>query len=165
MNQFLQEHHIELFVDIHGLSSKRESVVDICTNNNINTNGSTVYVQYLKEIIGKSFGDNSASVDKYFSAASSCVLSAWINHTYGIPAVELEINGAYRWFEGDCTNQSKVLFNCIAQWLREMRDGLETRHSPKTVMSPCDGCRYEEECALCDGEPECQLSYNGRSYV
>lgn len=30
VNQFMQEHKISLFVDIHGLSGKRDSVVDIC---------------------------------------------------------------------------------------------------------------------------------------
>ena len=30
INQFLQDHNIRLFVDIHGLSSNRDSIVDIC---------------------------------------------------------------------------------------------------------------------------------------
>ena len=36
IKQFLQKHHIELFIDIHGLSRKRDSIVDICINSGKN---------------------------------------------------------------------------------------------------------------------------------
>ena len=116
INQFLQEHKIKLFVDIHGLSSKRDSIVDICINNGKNVNN-IAFVTDLQECIESQFGANKSSIDKYFSAFSENIMSKWIHSNFNISAIELEINGAYRWFEGDTEKQSLDLFICLEKWL------------------------------------------------
>ena len=116
INQFLQEHEVKLFVDIHGLSSNRDSIVDICINNGKNVNDMT-YVSALQKCIENKFGENKSSVDKYFSAFSDNIMSKWIHSNFNISAIELEINGAYRWFEGDTEKQSLDLFLCLKNWL------------------------------------------------
>ncbi|MBO6288723.1 MAG: hypothetical protein J6N45_00160 [Alphaproteobacteria bacterium] len=116
INQFLQEHEIKLFVDVHGLSSKRDSIVDICIDNGKNVNDMT-YVFTLQKCIENKFGANKSSVDKYFSAFPDNIMSKWIHSNFNISALELEINGAYRWFEGDTEKQSLDLFFCLQNWL------------------------------------------------
>lgn len=116
INQFLQEHEIKLFVDIHGLSSKRESIVDICIDKGKNVNDMT-YVLTLQKYIENKFGANKSSVDKYFSAFSENIMSKWMHSNFNISAIELEINGAYRWFEEDTEKQSLDLFLCLKKWL------------------------------------------------
>lgn len=119
VHQFLQKHKIKLFVDIHGLSAKRNSVVDICINGGKNVNN-PAYAAELQKYIEQKFGAGSCSVDKYYSAASDNVMSKWVYRVFGISAVELEINGAYRWFDGDTEGQSVDLFLCLAQWLKNI---------------------------------------------
>ena len=116
INQFLQENEIKLFVDIHGLSSKRDSIVDICIDKGKNVNDMT-YVFTLQKYIENEFGVNTSSIDKYFSAFSDNIMSKWIHSNFNISAIELEINGAYRWFEGDTEKQSLDLFICLEKWL------------------------------------------------
>lgn len=116
INQFLQENEIKLFVDIHGLSSKRDSIVDICIDKGKNVNDMT-YVFTLQKYIENEFGVNTSSIDKYFSAFSDNIMSKWIHSNFNISAIELEINGAYRWFEGDTEKQSLDLFLCLKNWL------------------------------------------------
>lgn len=117
VSNFLQNNKIKLFVDIHGLSSKRDCVVDVCIDSGKNINNMQ-YVFDLQKIINNKFGENSCSIDKYFQASSENVMSKWVYSTYKVSAIQLEINGAYRWFEGDTQNQSLDLFLCLEQWLK-----------------------------------------------
>lgn len=57
IKQFLQKYNIKLFVDIHGLSSKRDSVVDICIDKGKNVNN-MAYVHELQKCIESQFGKN-----------------------------------------------------------------------------------------------------------
>ena len=116
INQFLHDHNIKLFVDMHGLSSKRDSIVDICIDNGKNVNDMT-YVSALQKCIESKFGKNKSSTDKYFKAFSENIMSKWIHSNFDISAIELEINGAYRGFEGDTEQQSLDLFLCLKNWL------------------------------------------------
>jgi hypothetical protein len=119
INQFLQEHEIKLFVDIHGLSSKRDSIVDICIDKGKNVNNMS-FVSALQKCIETQFGANMCSVDKYFQAFSDNIMSKWMHSTFDISALELEINGAYRWFEGDTEQQSLNFFLCLEKWLKSI---------------------------------------------
>lgn len=119
INQFLQEHTIKLFVDIHGLSSKRESIIDICIDKGKNVNNMAL-VSKLQECIHSKFGENTCSIDKYFQAFSDNIMSKWIHSVFDISALELEINGTYRWFEGDTEQQSLNLFLCLEKWLKDI---------------------------------------------
>ncbi len=119
INQFLQEHEIKLFVDIYGLSSNRDSIVDICIDNGKNVNDMS-FVSDLQKCIENKFGKNTCSIDKYFSAFSDNIMSKWIHSNFNISAIELEIKGAYRWFEGDTEKQSLDLFICLEKWLTDI---------------------------------------------
>lgn len=116
INQFLQEHEIKLFADIHGLSAKRDSIVDICIDNGKNVNNMFL-VSDLQKCIENKFGTGTCSIDKYFQAFSDNIMSKWVHSNFDISALELEINGAYRWFEGDTEQQSLDLFLCLEKWL------------------------------------------------
>lgn len=116
IKQFLQKYNIKLFVDIHGLSSKRDSVVDICIDKGKNINDMT-YVLALQKCIENKFGTDKSSIDKYFKASSENIMSKWVHRNFDISAIELEINGAYRWFEGNTEKQSLDLFFCLQNWL------------------------------------------------
>ncbi|MBQ7633107.1 MAG: hypothetical protein IJS88_03235 [Alphaproteobacteria bacterium] len=117
INQFLQAHKITLFVDIHGLSSNRDSIIDICIDNGKNVNDMT-YISALQNCIENKFGANKSSIDKYFSAFSENNMSKWLHSNFDVSALELEINGAYRWFEGETEKQSLDLFLCLEEWLK-----------------------------------------------
>lgn len=119
INQFMQKNDIKLFVDIHGLSGKRESVVDICVDGGKNVNNMEI-VYGLKNKIETKFGVNTCSIDKYFQASSENIMSKWFYSTFGISAIQLEINGAYRWFEADNEKQSLDLFLVIKNWLEDI---------------------------------------------
>lgn len=96
--------------------------MDICTNHTKNTNNISYLQLKLQETINNKFGIGSATLDKYYAASPDYVLSSWLNRSYRIPAIELEINGAYRWFEGDCERQSLDLFKCIEKWLKNIAE-------------------------------------------
>ena len=115
----MQEHKIKLFVDIHGLSSKRDSIVDICIDKGKNVNN-MAFVSALQKCIENQFGANMYSVDKYFQAFSENIMSKWVHSTFDISALELEINGAYRWFEGDTEQQSLKLYLSLKKWLESV---------------------------------------------
>lgn len=119
VNQFLREHKIKLFVDIHGLSAKRDSIVDICIDGGKNVNN-PAYVTELQKWIEQKFGVGTCSVDKYYSATPENIMNKWVHTSFDISAMELEINGAYRWFDGDTEKQSLDLFLCLAQWLKNI---------------------------------------------
>ena len=104
-------------MDIHGLSSKRDSIIDICIDNGKNVNDMD-YVSSLQKCLEDKFGENKSSIDKYFKAFSENIMSKWVHSNFGISAIELEINGAYRWFEGDTEKQSLDLFFCLLSWLK-----------------------------------------------
>ena len=117
--QFIKENKISLFVDIHGLSSKRESIVDICIDGGKNVNTMN-FVYELQKCIEDKFGINTCSIDKYYQAFSTNVMSKWVHSSFDISALELEINGAYRWFEGQTSEQSVNLYLCLEQWLKKL---------------------------------------------
>lgn len=119
INQFLQEHPIKLFVDIHGLSSKRDSIIDICIDNGKNIND-MIFASDLQKCIENEFGENTCSTDKYFQAFSDNIMSKWVHSSFNISALELEVNGAYRWFESDTEQQSLNLFLCLEKWLKNI---------------------------------------------
>ena len=118
VRQFVQSHKIELFVDIHGLAAKRDSIVDICIDNGRNVNDSAA-VLALQQCLEDTFGVNACSVDKYFAAAPVNVMSKWVHSAFNISALELEINGAYRWFADTTARQSLDLFLCLEKWLKQ----------------------------------------------
>jgi hypothetical protein len=119
VNQFLHEHDIKLFVDIHGLSAKRDSIIDICIDGGKNVND-MAYVKSLQKCVENKFGTGTCSIDKYFKAAPANVMSKWIHTDFAVSALELEISGAYRWFEGETAQQSLDLFLCLKQWLNNV---------------------------------------------
>ena len=119
VSRFMQENDIQLFADIHGLSSKRDSIIDICIDGGKNVNDMDC-INSLQDCIKKRFGENASSVDKYFKASSTNIMSKWVHSTFNISAVQLEINGAYRWFENQTEQQSLDLFFCLEHWLQNL---------------------------------------------
>ena len=153
ISDFIRNNKVFLFIDLHGLAGGRDSIIDICINNGKNSEGSTYHLE-LKEKVDSFFGEGSATIDRYYSAEPDYVLSNWVNTKHHIPSLELEINGAYRWFEGDCLQQSMNLLSILEDWLSECDPLL---HSS---ISPCDSCEYLDQCNNCDGDPECVKSYH-----
>ena len=117
LSTFLKDNKINFFVDFHGMSSNRDSIIDICVNSEININYNKSDVN-LKNIIDSSFGKESASIDKYFRAKTDTVLSNWVHTNHNIPSLEIEINGKYRWFESECLKDSIKLFDNFLIWLK-----------------------------------------------
>ena len=119
VNQFMQENQIKLFVDIHGLASNRESIIDICIDGGKNVNDMNC-VYSLQEYVENKFGSNKCSIDKYYQAFAENIMSKWFYSSFNVSALELEINGAYRWFEGETAEQSLNLFFCLETWLNSI---------------------------------------------
>ena len=119
VKRFLLANDIKLFVDIHGLAAKREGITDICINGGNNLNNTDCVYELQKRIENK-FGAGTCFVDKYFSAAGDNVMSKWVHSAFGISAIQLEISGAYRWFEGDTEQQSLTLFLILKNWLENL---------------------------------------------
>ena len=120
VSRYVEENStIKLFVDIHGLSSgRKDTVIDICTNNerNILCNGSdNRLIEVLKT---HGFPESMIGLNRYYDASPVHTMSRWLCDTYCIPAIELEISGAYRWFEGECYEQSLKMYNCLLEWLK-----------------------------------------------
>lgn len=154
INQFLLQSNIKLFVDIHGLARGKDSIIDICIDKGINSNNEN-FPFILQRNVNEYFGKNSATIDKYYKADFANVLSKWMHNTYNISSIELEINGAYRWFDGECVNQSLQLLDILYKWLIQCKNIIQPTLAYN--ISPCEDCIYEEQCMLCDGEPECLL--------
>lgn len=119
VKQFMQTHKVLLFVDIHGLSGQRDSVIDIGIDHGRNVNDMTA-VSRLQNAINQTFGADKGTIDKYFSAFADNIMSKWVHNTFNITAIELEINGAYRWFVDDNASQSLDLYFCLQNWLKNL---------------------------------------------
>ncbi len=115
--KYLSKNKCGLFVDIHGLSSKRENIIDICTNDGKNINFNECDVR-LKELIDRNFKDE-ASINKYFKADRENVICKFVNENFYVPAIELEINAEYRKFDDrQFKMQSVRLVDCLLEWFR-----------------------------------------------
>lgn len=64
--------------------------------------------------------NDKASIDKYFKAFSENIMSKWMHTSFNISAIELEINGGYRWFKGETEKQSLELFCLLSNWLKNI---------------------------------------------
>lgn len=118
VKDFLEHNDISLFIDIHGLSGNKDSIIDICTNNGLNVNEAEYWlIDSLVSLIQNKFIDGNVSVNKYFKADKQYILSMWVHDTFDISAIQLEINGRYRWFDGDTKIQSELLVSILYQWL------------------------------------------------
>ena len=118
VQKYLELDNTSLFIDVHGLSGNKDSIIDICTNNGLNVN----YTEYcLIENLVKNAKNNfiheDASINKYFKADKKYIMSKWVHDTFDISAIQLEVNSRYRWFEGDTKIQSELLVGTLYQWL------------------------------------------------
>ncbi len=119
VRQFMQTQKICLFVDIHGLSGKRDSIIDIGIDHGRNVNDMNA-VLGLQNAVNQTFGADKGTIDKYFSAFAANIMSKWVHNTFNITALQLEINGAYRWFADNNTQQSLDLYFCLQNWLKNL---------------------------------------------
>ena len=73
----------------------------------------TVWCNSLTEVVN-------LSTKEHFKALSENIMSKWVHTSFNISAIELEINGGYRWFEGETEKQSLELFYLLSNWLKSI---------------------------------------------
>jgi len=117
ISEYIKEHNVSLFVDLHGMSYTHKEAIDIGVNggNNIDNNG---MAQKLAEIINGRFKSTVACIDKYFQAAPAYTMSRYVHDNLGIPAIQLEINSRYRKFKDEHAEKSILLMKSIEAFLQ-----------------------------------------------
>ena len=119
--KYMEDHKIILFVDIHGLDKKKDSIIDIGLDGGKNACGKN-YPYYLQRMIDRRFPEGKATIDEYYKASGPNILSKWMSNKYSVCSVQLEINGSYRWFEAQYDPQSIRLLNTLLEWLNKCLD-------------------------------------------
>ena len=117
IKEYIDKNRCNMFIDIHGLSGDKDSVMDICIDDGRNTHGTTLLYE-IEGMVDGTFGDKAVTIDKYYKADKPNVLAKWVSSIYDIPAIELEINGKYRWFEDGCEEESIKLLDTLCDSIK-----------------------------------------------
>ena len=89
--QYIKDHHVEYFIDLHIMSSSRPHDIDFGTGRGANINGNYGLVARFADIFSEN-GVSHLGVDKVFTAANSRTVSATVAKHAGIFAIQIEMN-------------------------------------------------------------------------
>lgn len=121
----IKDKDIKLFIDLHGMNSKKLTAIDINTNLKKNINNTNLDI-YFQKSLEKFLGKDTISIDKYFTVSNDYILSNFVNNKTSIPAIQLEINGKYRMFEcdGKYLEDSVLLYRSLFYTLNILKNKL-----------------------------------------
>lgn len=115
IKEIVENNHIKIIIDLHGMSADKDSDIDIGTGGHIH--GNLLGKKNILSIVKKSLDDVNYTVNKYFAAGSNKTISSYCSSTLGIPTLQIEVNGKYR--SSDSEN-----FTYMANNLEEMINDL-----------------------------------------
>lgn len=94
IKDIVAKNDIKIIIDLHGMSSDKDSNIDIGTGNSSNIN--LLGKDYMLSLIGSSLGSNNYTVNKYFSGGKTYTMSGYCSSKLGMPTLQFEINKKYR---------------------------------------------------------------------
>jgi len=94
IKDIVAKNDIKVIIDLHGMSSDKESNIDIGTGSSSNVN--LLGQNYILSLVGSSLGNNNYTVNKYFSGGKTYTMSGYCSSNIGVPTLQLEINKKYR---------------------------------------------------------------------
>lgn len=94
IKDIVSKNDIKIIIDLHGMSSDKDSNIDIGTGNSSNIN--LLGKDYMLSLIGSSLGSNNYTVNKYFSGGKTYTMSGYCSSKLGMPTLQFEINKKYR---------------------------------------------------------------------
>jgi len=109
---------IKCLLDIHGVNSEMDTDIDIGTNYDLNINKDK-RIKALVLDLAKQYGLK-CTWNKYYPASNQNRVSTDIHRRTGIPSLQIEINGQYR-FRGAEPEEVKLeKFNVIVSFIEEL---------------------------------------------
>ena len=96
--KIIKENNIKLIFDIHGLDLKKDSLIDICTNENSDLVDRLDILEFIVNNFHLNFKnyDKKVSLNKYYKADKEFCICNYISKNFCIPCVELELNKLLR---------------------------------------------------------------------
>ncbi|WP_018589105.1 SH3 domain-containing protein [Terrisporobacter glycolicus] len=118
IKDIVSKNDIKVIIDLHGMTSDKDSDIDIGTGNSSNIN--LLGQDYILSLAGSSLGNNNYTVNKYFTGGKTHTISAYCGSKLGVPTLQLEINKKYR------TSDSEE-FSYMANKLTDMINDLSNK--------------------------------------
>ena len=117
IKEIVKDHHIKVVIDLHGMSDKGDSYIDIGTGGSDNKN--LLGCDYILPCVKKSFHNVNYSENKYFSAKGELTLSHYCSHVLAVPTLQLEISRKYRSKE---SKNFSFMVNTLSQMIDDLND-------------------------------------------
>ena len=117
IKEIVKDHHIKVVIDLHGMSDKGDSYIDIGTGGSNNKN--LLGCDYILPCVKKSFHNVNYSENKYFSAKGELTLSHYCSHVLAVPTLQLEISRKYRSKE---SKNFSFMVNTLSQMIDDLND-------------------------------------------
>ncbi len=95
LKEHIMNRNIKIFVDIHGLFADNKYALDLCINGYQNIRGFEQMPNLITNIC-EVYNVRPIGVDSVFRADRPSCVSNYVSNTCNIPAIEIEINKAYR---------------------------------------------------------------------
>lgn len=118
IKDIVSKNDIKVIIDLHGMSSDKDSNIDIGTGSSSNVN--LLGQNYILSLVGSSLGNNNYTVNKYFSGGKTYTMSGYCSSNIGLPTLQVEINKKYR------TSDSEK-FSYMANKLTDMINDLSNK--------------------------------------
>lgn len=118
IKDIVSKNDIKVIIDIHGMTSDKDSDIDIGTGNSSNIN--LLGQDYILSLAVSSLGNNNYTVNKYFTGGKTHTISVYCCSKLGVPTLQLEINKKYR------TSDSEE-FSYMANKLTDMINDLSNK--------------------------------------
>ena len=94
IKDIVAKNDIKVIIDLHGMTSDKDSDIDIGTGNSSNIN--LLEQDYILSLVKSSLGNNNYTVNKYFTGGKAYTMSSYCASKLGVPTLQLEINKKYR---------------------------------------------------------------------
>ena len=111
VKDFVNKHKILAMIEMHGMSYKRQSDVDICINNGTNLCGDVTLLNCLCS--GFTEYNICYTIDEYFKADKDYCGCKYIAEQCSIPCVQLEINYSHRDFNAKYYNVHMLIKSIV----------------------------------------------------
>lgn len=94
ISDIVKNNEIKVIIDLHGMTSDKDSDIDIGTGNSKNKN--LLGQDYILSLIEDSLSNVNYTKNKYFTGGGAYTMSTYCSTNLGIPTIQLEINRKFR---------------------------------------------------------------------
>lgn len=94
VKDIVEKNDIKFIIDLHGMTSDKDSDIDIGTGSEKNVN--ILGQKGILSVVKKSLRGTNYTVNKYFAGGGSNTMSTYCSQKLGVPTLQFEVNGKFR---------------------------------------------------------------------